>query len=318
MNDQGLSADRIASLLDQMKGLTVALATPLNACDELDAAGLERLLERVIAGGASCLFPLGWMGEQPLLSSSARNAMLVETCRIAKGRLPVMVGVSEQALPRALQQAEMAREAGADVILSTPPYSYHIPQNLIYEYFKELAAASGMPVVVYQNDEVGVTIGEDTLAQISRAPGVVGVKVYMPFLSLQKSFLQADRPGRFAVMSGDEYLYGAALFLGIRHYTMGGPGNLCPGWCVKMYNSAVGGDWDAVGEQQKRLIAFCDALYAGPGTAYATVKYALERLGVCSARISSPHAAIGPEQQKQVNALLEEFEDVVGDASGAN
>ena len=67
------------------------------------------------------------------------------------------------------------------------------------------------------------------MSQVSRAPGVVGVKVYMLFLSLQKSFLQADRPGRFAVMGGDEYLSGAALFLGIRHYTMGGPGNLCPG-----------------------------------------------------------------------------------------
>lgn len=318
MNDQKISADRIASLLDQMKGLTVALATPLNECDELDAAGLERLLERVIAGGASCLFPLVWMGEQPLLSCSARNAMLVETCRMAKGRLPVMIGVSKQALPRALQQAEMARQAGADVILSTPPCSYHIPQNLIYDFFKELAAASKMPVVVYQNNEVGVTFEENTLAQISRAPGVVSVKVYMPFLSLQKSFLQADRPGRFAVMSGDEYLYGVALFLGIRHYTMGGPGNLCPSWRAKMYNSAVGGDWDAVVEQQKRLIAFCDALYAGPSTAYATVKYALERLGVCSARISSPHAAIAPEQQMQVNALLEESADVVRDAGGAD
>ena len=143
MNDQRLSSDRIASLLDQMKGLTVALATPLNERDELDAAGLERLLERVIAGGASCLFPLGWMGEQPLLSSSARNAMLVETCRIAKDRLPVMVGVSEQALPRALEQAEMARQAGADLILSTPPYSYHIPQNLIYDYFKDLPPPVG-------------------------------------------------------------------------------------------------------------------------------------------------------------------------------
>ena len=95
MNGQRLSADRIAPLLDQMKGLTVALATTLNEFDEWDAARLERLLERVIAGGESCLFPLGWMGEQPLLSSSARNAMLVETCRIAKGRLPVMVGENE-------------------------------------------------------------------------------------------------------------------------------------------------------------------------------------------------------------------------------
>ena len=311
MNEKRLTLDSISSLLNQMEGLTVALATPLNEGSELDVAGLERLIERVIAGGASCLFPLGWMGEQPLVSNSTRQAVMAETCRIAKDRLPVMVGVSEQGLPRALEQAKMAREAGADLILSTPPYSYHIPQALIYDYLQELAATSGMPLVVYQNDEVGVSVDVDTLVRLSQTPGIVGVKVYMPFLSLQQSFLRAHRPGHFAVMSGDEYLFGAALLLGIRHFTMGGPGNLCPGWCTSIYNSAVVGNWEAVTAKQKRLIAFCDALYAGPGTAYATVKYALERLGVCSARISSPHGIIMPEQQAQVNAILEDFADVV-------
>jgi 4-hydroxy-tetrahydrodipicolinate synthase len=222
-----------------------------------------------------------------------------------------MIGVSEQSLPRALELAGMAEQAGGDLILSTPPYSYSIPQSLIYEYFKELAARSGMPLVVYQNDEVGVRVEVETLVRLSTTPGIIGVKGYMPFNQLQRCFRKADQPGRFAVMSGDEYLYAAALLLGIRHFTMGGPGNVCPMWCTSIYRSALDNDWTAVSKKQRRLTDFCDALYTGMDTAYAAIKYALKCLGVCSAHISSPHRAISPEQQKQVERVLTEYAEVV-------
>ena len=176
MSEQRLSSDSISSLLNQMKGLTVALATPLNEGHELDVAGLEQLIERVIAGGASCLFPLGWMGEQPLVSNSTRQAVMAETCRLAKDRLPVMVGVSEQGLPRALEQAEMAREAGADLILSTPPCSYHIPQALIYDYLQELAAASRL-------------VGAESLRQLSEVLDLYGVDT-----AVESSVVGEQRP----------------------------------------------------------------------------------------------------------------------------
>ena len=44
-----------ADLLGRMQGLTVALCTPLDAQYKLDVEGLEKLIERVIEGGASCL-----------------------------------------------------------------------------------------------------------------------------------------------------------------------------------------------------------------------------------------------------------------------
>jgi dihydrodipicolinate synthase/N-acetylneuraminate lyase len=305
-------SNNIALLLQQLEGLTVALVTPLTSSNGLDVRGLERLIERVTAGGAACLFPLGWAGEQPLISNEVRFAMMKETCRLAKGRLPVMVGVSEQSVSRALEQVRMAEKAGADLILSTPPYSYKIPQSAIVGYFEELAASSSLPLVVYQNAEVGTTISEDTLHEISRKPGVVGVKVYMPYLELQRCFLRSDNPGRFAVMSGDEYLYGAALFLGIRRFTMGGPGNLCPKWCSRMYHSAVGGDWPSVLQMQKRLIEFCDEIYGIEGvTAYSALKGALQVLGVCSKRISSPHNPLTQKQMARVEHILKHYADVV-------
>jgi len=305
------SNDRTSVLLKRIEGLTVALSTPLNENLELDVGALERLVARVVDGGASCLFPLGWAGEGTLLPQSTRELMMRETCRLAGGKLPVMIGISEQSLPRALELAQIATAAGADLLLSTPPYSYPIPQELVYNYFKQLAAQGGAPVVVYQNDEVGVRVEYDTLMRLSETPGVVAVKAYTNFVELQRWFHRAHKPGRFAVMSGDEYVYAAALLMGIRHFTMGGPGNLCPGWCTSIYHSALKGDWQEVVSKQRRMTDLCDALYIGTETPYAAIKYALSCLGICSDRIASPHRALPPKQKQQVQDVLRQYADVV-------
>ena len=237
--------------------------------------------------------------------------MLPETIGINDGRLPVMVGVSEQSVPKALKLAHMARDQGADLLLATPPYSYPIPQDLIYEFFRDLAAQSGMPLVIYQNDEVGVRVELETMVRLSETPGIVGTKAYAPFPELQRYFHRANKPGRFAVISGDEYLYAAALSLGIKHYTMGGPGNFCPGWCTSIYDSAMAGDWDSVRQKQKRLTDFCDAIYLTTDSPYAAVKYVLELLGLCSACITSPHRIPPVEQKKQVETAVAEFAEIL-------
>jgi dihydrodipicolinate synthase/N-acetylneuraminate lyase len=305
------SIDNSAVLLERMEGITVALTTPLSGDGTLDVAGLERLIERVIEGGAACLFPLGWAGEGPLLSDQTRTAVMNETCRIARGRVPVMIGVCEQSLNRSLELVAAARRAGADLVLSTAPYSYAVPDRLLADYLQDLARLGGMPVVIYQNDELGKRLPFDTLLQLSRKPGIIGTKAFVPYVELQRYFLQLHRPDRFAVMSGDEYQYAPGLLLGVRHFTMGGPGNLCPAWCTSMYQLALEGRWEAVREMHKRLVAFCDAVYTPAETAYAALKGALHCLGVCNAHICSPHAPLSDEKLKLIRAALEEYGDVI-------
>ena len=301
----------VPQLLQRMEGLIVALATPLDDRGNLDLPGLNRLLEAVIAGGTSCIFPLGWCGEQPLLTRSVQESVMRETVQIVGGRLPVMMGITEQSLPRSVELAELARQAGADLLLATPPYSYPIPQPLVFEYFRDLAGETEMPVVIYRNDEVGVGLEFETLLELSQVPGIVGVKAYAPFPELRRYYHRMDIPGRFAVISGDEYLYGAALGLGIKHYTMGGPGNFCPGWCTAILQDAASGDWDAVREKQKQLTDFCDAIYLETDSPYAAVKYVLELLGLCAAHITSPHRALPADQKQKVEAAVDEFGDIL-------
>jgi len=300
-----------SALLQRMEGVTVALATPLTKTGRLDAPALKRLIERTIANGACCLFPLGWCGEQPMLPDEVREQVLRETCRIADGRLPVMAGVSEQSLPRALRWAKAAREAGADLILATPPYSYPMPQEWLVKYFTDLASQSRMPLVVYQNDEVGVRLEPRTIAKLPNVPGVIGIKAYMPFVQVQTAHHQAARKNRFAVMSGDESVFGPALLGGIRHFTMGGPGNLCLRACVDLYRTAVAGDWNGVADKHRRLVEFYDALYSPVPSAYVAVKYAMARLKICEPFVTPPLQPLTTDQKKAVEKALKEFSDVV-------
>jgi len=303
--------DITPSLPERLKGITVAMVTPLEASGRLDVDALERLIEQTIANGACCLFPLGWAGEGPLLTESVRQDVLRETCRIAKGRLPVMAGVSEQSLPRAVATATFAKEVGAESILATPPYSYQLPQKFLLRYFEELMAVTEMPLVVYQSSEIGVRMDIETIEHLSEMPGCIGLKTDMPYAELQQAHKRLDCPGRFAVISGDEHIFGTAMFLGVRHFILGGPGNLCLRHCVSTYRSAVAGDWEVVRQKDALLRAFCDAIYQKIDSPYAGVKYAMHRLGICSARITSPIMQLPPEQQQTVITALEQFKDIL-------
>ena len=70
-----VSAEQTAELQQQMRGVTVAMATPLNVDGSLDVAGLERLVDRTIRGEASCLFILGWAGMRGVIALAAAIAI---------------------------------------------------------------------------------------------------------------------------------------------------------------------------------------------------------------------------------------------------
>ena len=306
------SEDVAARLYEQLKGVTVANATPLDENEQLDVEGLECLIERLIDAGVCSIFPMGWCGEGPPLSDAVRKDVLRESCRIVDGRVPVMAAVSEQSLGRTLELAIVARDAGADMILTPPPYSYEIPQSLIYDYFKNLADQSGVPVILYQNDEVKVGLSMETVERLSEIPGIVGTKVYAPsFSAFTREHRTIQKEGRFCVFCADDNGFASAMGMGVEHLMVGGPGNVSIRWCMDMHERAGRGEWDAVREKQLRMDAFFDAAYAPATTPYVTVKYLLSKQGVCSDRISSPMRTLLPEERRAVDEVVDQYPDIL-------
>jgi 4-hydroxy-tetrahydrodipicolinate synthase len=72
----------------RLSGIIPPLVRPLKDRDELDQAGLERLIEHVVGGGVHGLFILGTTGEAPSLSYRLRRECIGRVCQLAKGRLP--------------------------------------------------------------------------------------------------------------------------------------------------------------------------------------------------------------------------------------
>ena len=79
----------------QLQGIVPPMVTPLKGRDTLDYEGLERLVEHIVAGGVQGLFILGTSGEGPGLSYRLRRELIQHTCRQMRGRLPILVGITD-------------------------------------------------------------------------------------------------------------------------------------------------------------------------------------------------------------------------------
>ena len=153
------------------------MVTPLRARDELDVAGAERLIEHIVNGGVSGLFILGTTGEGPSLSYRLRRELITLACRQVRGRVPVLVGITDTACFESLHLARHAADAGADALVLAPPYYLPPGQPEMQEYVEHLAAELPLPLFLYNMP--GLTKVQYEMECLRRAmdiPRIVGLK----------------------------------------------------------------------------------------------------------------------------------------------
>src|SRR6188472_4289312 len=99
------------------RGIIPPIITPLIDRDTLDVAGLERLVEHMLAGGVHGIFALGTTGEAPSLSYRLRREMVERTCKLVGGRVPVLVGITDTSFVESVQLAQHAAAQGAKAVV---------------------------------------------------------------------------------------------------------------------------------------------------------------------------------------------------------
>ncbi|MHC4370339.1 MAG: dihydrodipicolinate synthase family protein, partial [Planctomycetota bacterium] len=196
-------------------GIIPPLVTPLLDRDTLDTAGLERLIEHVLAGGVHGLFILGTTGEAPSLSYRLRYELIDRVCRQVSGRVPVLVGITDTSFVESVNIARKAEDAGARAVVLAPPYYFPAGQMELLEYLKHLTAELPLPVFLYNMPSHTKLVFEpETIRAAADFPGVAGIKDssgnMMYFRRLQA--LLRDRPD-FSVLMGPEELLAEAVLL---------------------------------------------------------------------------------------------------------
>src|ERR1051326_4841612 len=160
-----------------LTGIIPPLVTPLRSRDELDIAGLERLVERALAGGVSGLFLLGTTGEGPGLSYRIRRELIDRVCVQVKKRLPVLVGVTDTAYVETINLAHHAAEAGADAVVVAPPYYLPEAQPELQEYLSHLVSDLPLPLFLYNMPSLTkVSFEIETLRWAMQQPRIIGLK----------------------------------------------------------------------------------------------------------------------------------------------
>jgi len=132
-------------------GTYTALITPCTTEGQLDAAGLEALIEFQIEQGVSGLVPVGTTGESPTLRDEERYQIVERVCEQAAGRAQVLAGAGSNNTAHALDYCRHAAEHGADGALLVDPY-YNGPSSLEIrrEYIAPIARElPQLPLVPY-------------------------------------------------------------------------------------------------------------------------------------------------------------------------
>src|SRR4029079_1920353 len=107
---------RSSSLPTPLRGIIPPMITPLIDRDTLDVEGLERLVEHLLAGGVHGLFILGTTGEGPSLSYKLRLELIERGCQHVRGRVPVLVGITDTSFTETVALAEEAADDGASAL----------------------------------------------------------------------------------------------------------------------------------------------------------------------------------------------------------
>lgn len=102
------------------KGVYVIAATPFQDDGRIDEAGIESLVEFYVRCGCHGMTILGVMGEFQKLSEAETMAVARRFIAAARGRLPVIVGVTNPGTSQLVKVAAGAMEAGAAGVMAMP------------------------------------------------------------------------------------------------------------------------------------------------------------------------------------------------------
>lgn len=234
-------------------GLSVAIITPFRD-DQVDYKRLAEQIEFQIAGGVTCLVPVGTTGESPTLSHEEHEKVIAEVIQIAAGRVKVMAGTGSNSTAEALRLTRRAEREGADATLQVAPYYNKPTQRGMYEHFKAVAEAVDIPVCVYNiPGRTGKNIEVDTIVRLAELPGITMVKEATGSLDQCSAVLAATD---LTVLSGDDSLTLPMMSVGAEG-VISVVGNVVPEDVVAMVRAAAEGDYVLARELHHKLFPLC-------------------------------------------------------------
>lgn len=284
-------------------GSMVALVTPFKN-DRVDWESLEGLVDFNIKNGTHGIVPCGTTGESATLSHEEHDDVIRAVIKTANKRVPVIAGTGSNSTDEAVRLTRAAEESGADGALMISPYYNRPTQEGIYQHYKKVASAVGIPIIVYNiPGRTGSKIEPETLARLAEIDNVAGVKEATGSVdqAIDVMRLCGDR---LAVYSGEDSLIYSLM-------TLGGKGvistvaNVAPNETARLTEACLKNDWEEGRKIQFALIPLIRSLFIE--TNPIPVKTALAMMGKCSGDLRLPLTPMAEGSVKRLRQAMNDF-----------
>jgi 4-hydroxy-tetrahydrodipicolinate synthase len=284
----------------RFRGSITALVTPFKN-GKVDEKAFRAHVNWQIESGTHGLVPVGTTGESPTLNHDEHKAVVQACIEEAKGRAFVIAGAGSNSTAEAIDFATSAEKAGADALLVVTPYYNKPTQDGLYQHFKAINDAVGIPIFIYNIPGRSVIdMSVDTMKRLFELTNIAGVKdatgniarVTQQRMAMGEDFIQ---------LSGED-------MTAIGFNAHGGVGcisvtsNVAPKLCAEMQEATLRGDYGTALKIQDRLAPLHHALFietnpAGP-------KHALKRLGRMEDELRLPLVNVSAGAAKAVEAAM--------------
>lgn len=221
------------------RGILPALVSPVTDDGQVMKKETEKLIRWQMENGVNGFYICGSTGEGLILPPKTRMELLETALEATEGKVPVITHVGAIDLPTTLSLAEHAKKAEAAAVSSIPPIYFQYGEDEIVDYYKAVASAAELPLLMYGVGLANTKLTVDLVERLMQIDNIIGIKwTYPDYYSMGK--LKDIQNGNVNVINGPDEMLVCGLAMGA-DAGIGTTYNVMPRLFVKLYEAFQNG-----------------------------------------------------------------------------
>ncbi len=284
-----------------------AMVTPFNSAMEVDYGKARKLARYLVENGSDGLVVSGTTGESPTLTNEEKIKLYAAVVDEVGGRAKVIAGTGNNDTADSVWLTREAEKVGVHGIMAVAPYYNKPPQEGVYNHFRTIAEATGLPVMLYNiPGRASINIMPDTISRLAQIDNIVALKEAAGSLD-QASEIRRKTPPDFLIYCGEDSLTLPMLSIG-SHGVVSVVSHVVGPELQKMVNTFLDGDLQTAARIHLDLFPVFKTMFIT--TNPIPVKAALNMMGLEVGGLRPPMLPANEAEMAAIRKMLADIKKI--------
>lgn len=293
------------TLRNKLDGVIAFPITPFKDDLSLDLPGLHHNISKLIEHPIGALVAAGGTGEMYSLTPPEYTRVIELTALAVEDRVPVIAGVGFN-LRLGIEMAQAAEKAGADGVLIFPPYYPQADDDGLFAYYKSIAAATKLGVLIYSRDWAVFT--PLMVERLTSIPNLIAWKDGHGDIRRLQSIMNHVGDRLHWIGGAGDDMVPAYFSAGIRTFTSS-IATVAPRLSLKLHELAESGAQEQLTELMERYVIPLYAIRARRrGYEVSTMKAMMDMVGLNGGPVRPPLVSVTPDEERELRGIISDWE----------